>query len=155
MSLIPTDELVARAWAIAAVPGMTAAKIVTTLPVPPWTDNEIVQIVQVGGTPDPELPVFEPVYSFQCYATRDGSAKPPWGQANQLALKIWKVTFSWAYNNSPRVLLTMPVSGYGQAIVRTATAVSQPRRIPADPSQYAIYGVDVHLSWYAKDEVFA
>ena len=154
MALIPNDELVAAAWLAAAVDGLTAAKVATTLPDTPWTDNEFVQIMQVGGTPDIHLPLPEPVISVNCFANVPGSAKPPWGHANQLAMKIWKACYAKLYNPDTSVVVAMP-SGYGSAIVRTVAPVSQPRRIPSDPSQFAVYNIDLQFSWYPASETFA
>ena len=159
MALIPHNELVARAWLVAAVDGLSASKVATTLPDPPWTDNEFVQIMQVGGSPNAELPIFEPVISVNCFALVAGSAKPPWGQANQLAEKI-RAT---CYNRRPAAaattldlatLLGAAFAGYGGALVRTVTPVSEPSRIPSDPSQYAVYNLDLQFNWSASSEVY-
>jgi hypothetical protein len=154
MALLPNDELVAKAWLVAAVDGLTAAKVATTLPDPPWTDDEFVQIMQVGGDGDRDLPTAEPVVSVNCFAMKAGSAKPPWGQANQLAQKIWMATFPVRYSPDPAVELDMP-SGYGRALCRTVQAVSRPRRIPSDPSQFAVYNLDLLFSWVPASEVIA
>lgn len=159
MALIPNDELVARAWLVAAVTGLTAGKVATTLPDPPWTDNEFVQIMQVGGAPNAELPVFEPVVSVNCFAMVLGSTKPPWGKANALANQIMATT----YNRRPahadmlldlEALLGAAFSGYGDALVRSVWPVSLPRRVPSDPSQYAVYNLDLQFSWTAVSEVY-
>jgi hypothetical protein len=151
MALIPNDELVAKAWLVAAVSSLTAAKVATTLPDPPWTDNEFVQIMQVGGTPDTHLPIFEPVVSVNCFALKSGSTKPPWGQANHLASKI----LAACYDRRPATAtMQLTISGYGGALVRSVWAVSQPRRIQSDPSQYAVYNLDLQFSWVASSEVY-
>ena len=154
MSLIPNNELVARAWLIAAVSDLSSDKVATTLADPPWPDNEFVQIMQVGGSSNPELPVMEPVVSVNCFAFKPGSAKPPWGQANHLASAIWKACYAARYNPSSVVLPSMP-SGYGAALIRSVYPVSLPRRVPSDPSQYAVYNLDVAFSWVPSSEVFA
>jgi hypothetical protein len=151
MSLLPNDELVARAWLLAAVDGLTG-KVATTLPDLPWTDNEFVQIMQVGGTPDPENPQMRPVISVNCFAMKAGSTRPPWGQANQLAMRILMATYSKRRQTSGAVELDLP-DGYGRAIVQSAQVVSQPRRLPSDPSQYAVYNLDIQLWWIPASEV--
>lgn len=144
--LIPNDELVAKAWLVAAVP-LAASKVATTLPDPPWTDDEFVQIMQVGGSPDQDVPVGEPVISVNCFAMKASSLKPPWGQANQLAQQIWLATFPVRWAPDPAVELATLPAGYGRAIVRVVRAMSQPKRIESDPSQYAVYNLDLQFSW--------
>lgn len=160
MARIPNDELVARAWLAAAVDDLTVDKIATTLPDPPWTDNEFVQIMQVGGTPDTHLPINEPVISINCFAMVPGSTKPPWGQANELAMKVMAATYdrrpaAAATALNLATLLGAAFSEYGGVLVRSVWPVSQPRRIPSDPSQYAVYNLDLQFSWVASSEVYA
>jgi len=159
MALIPNDELVMRAWLVAAVAGVTAAKVATTLPdYTSWTDNEFYQVMQVGGSPNLELPINEPVVSINCFAVRPGSTKPPWGHANQNAMKILNAT----YNRRPAAAASsldfaalLGIAGYGNALVRVAYPASLPRRIDSDPSQFAVYNIDIGLNWSAAAETFA
>ncbi len=151
--LLPNVELIASAWVIAAVDGVTAGKVATKLPDAPWPDNEFVQIMQVGGTPDPDNPQSQPVVSFNCYANKANSKNPPWGQANQLAMRIWRATYVKRWQPHPAVELTTLPTGYGRAIVQTVTALSEPKRIPSDPSQYAVYSLDVQFYWIPASEV--
>lgn len=146
MSLLPNSELVAQAWLLAAVTGLTG-KVATTLPDPPWTDNEFVQIMSVGGGPDQEVPRYNPVISLNCFAMKQGSARPPWGQAAQLANRIIQACYEIRYNSNSRVLLSMQPSGYMQAVVTSVYPVSDMRRIPSDPSQYAVYNLDLQFTW--------
>jgi hypothetical protein len=153
MALIPNDELVAIAWLDAAVSGITSAKVATTLPdYTSWTDNEFYQIMQVGGSPNIDLPVNQPVISINCFAVAPGSTKPPWGHAHQNAMKVLAAT----YNRRPAAaanLLTMP-AGYGAALVQSVYPISQPRRLPSDPSQFAVYNFDFAMVWVAAAEVY-
>lgn len=151
--LLPNDELVALAWLVAAVP-LASSKVATTLPSPPWTDDEFVQIMQVGGSSDPDTMLARPVVSVNCFAMKADSIKPPWGQANHLASSIWQATYQrrWAPHNA--VELTMP-TGYGRAVVLSVFAVSRPRRIPSDPSQYAVYNLDLEFAWIPASVVIA
>lgn len=158
MSLLPNSELVGMAWLIAAVSRLTAAKVATTLPDPPWPDGEFCQIMQVGGTPDRDNPIQDPVISVNCFATKEGSLKPPWGQAANLAMEIWQATFSIRYAPHPAVLASMPVpdpSAYGTALIRTVTAMATPRRVPSDPSQFAVYNLDLLIDWVPVGMVVA
>lgn len=150
-ALIPNNELVARAWAIAAVPTL-AGKVATLLPDQPWTDNEFVQIMQVGGGPDAYNMQGQPVVSFNCYAVKPNSKSPPWGQANNLANQLWRATYVHRFAPDPVVELVMP-DGYGRALMQSVIAMSEPKRVPSDPSQYAVYNVDIQMFWVPASEV--
>lgn len=155
--LLPNDELVAMAWLIAAVP-LAAGKVATKLPDPPWTDNEFVQVMQVGGGADLDNPIANPVVSCNCFAMKPNSTNPPWGQAAHLAQSIWLATFQIRYAPDDAVELDMPTPSptpYGRAVVRTVSALTRPRRIPSDPSQYAVYNVDIELSWIPASVVIS
>ena len=156
--LLPNSELVGMGWLIAAVTRITSAKVATSLPDPPWPDDEFCQIMQVGGTPDNDLPIQDPVISVNCFAMKKNSLKPPWGQAANLAMQIWEATFAVRYAPDPAVLVAMPVadsSAYGTALVRSVTAMSTPRRVPSDPSQFAVYNLDLLVDWVPVGMVVA
>jgi hypothetical protein len=150
-TLIPNTELVAKAWLLAAVSGLTG-KVATQLPDPPWQDGEFVQLMQVGGTPHMYVPQPQPVVSFNCYARKENSLTPPWGQANQLANRIWRATYVKRWQPDAAVELVMPTN-YGRAIVQSVIAMSEPKRVPSDPSQYAVYSLDVQFFWIPASEV--
>lgn len=150
--LIPHNELVARAWLIAAVPRLIAGNVATTLPDPPWANNEFVQIMQVGGDGDRDNPIESPVVSLNCFAMKPNSRQVPWGQAESLAQDIWIQTFQIRYAPDPAVALDLG-SLYSTPLCRTVQAVSLPRRIPSDPSQYAVYNLDVLFDWVPAEVV--
>jgi hypothetical protein len=149
--LIPTVELIAKAWAVAAVPDLLG-KVATKLPDLPWDDNEFVQIMSVGGSPDPENPQSQPVVSFNCYAVKKDSKNPPWGQANHLATQLWRATYVKRWAPDPAVDLVMP-NGYGRALVQSVVPMTEPKRVPSDPSQYAVYNIDLQFFWIPASEV--
>jgi hypothetical protein len=150
---LPNSELVAKAWLLAAVTGLTG-KVATQLPDQPWTDNEFVQIMQVGGDVDIDLPRRMPVVSMNCFAVKPNSVKPPFGQANQLCNRIWLATQQHQYNPSTSVGVNLPTN-YMDAIVQSVWAVSEPKRVPSDPSQYAVYNIDVAFVWVPDGLVIA
>ena len=47
---------------------LAAGQVATTLPSPPWTNDEFVQITQVGGSIDAENFIGDPVVSLSCSA---------------------------------------------------------------------------------------
>lgn len=151
MSFLPNAELVAKAWLLAAVPGLSA-NVATTLPDLPWPNSEFIQVIRVGGSPHPELPQFQPVMSINCFAAKQNSTKPPWNQANELAMRVVMATYPTRYRNSPAVMLTMP-TGYGLARVQSVYPLTEPVKTPSDPSQYALYTVDLQFVWTPDSEV--
>lgn len=151
MSFIPNAELVCKAWLLAAVPGL-AANVATTLPDPAWPNNEFIQIARVGGSPTIDLPQFQPVMSINCFALKPNSIRPPWGQANELAMRVVMATYTRHYAGHPAVQLTMP-TGYSAARVQAVYPLSEPVKTPSDPSQYALYTVDLQFVWIPSDLV--
>lgn len=147
--LLPNDEQVAVAWIKAAL-GIT--NVATSLPDPPWTDDQFVQVMQVGGSPDIDVPMFHPVVSLNAFAMKPGSLKPPWGQAHHLVMRVLMATYATARQPAGRVELDLP-DNYGRAIVCSVYPVSQPRKIPSDPSQYAVYNLDLNMTWYPASVV--
>ena len=153
MTYIPNAELVAKAWLLAAVDGLDS-NVATTLPDFPWPNNEFVQIVRVGGSPNIDVPQFQPVMSINCFAGKKGSTKPPWGQANELAMRVVMAAYESHYAGHAAVTLTMP-SGYSAARVQSVYPVSEVNKTPSDPSQYALYTVDLQFVWIPSDLVVA
>lgn len=144
-TLAPTTDLVAVAW-LAGVTGLSASMVATKLPADnsTWAASGFVQVITVGGTPELYVPVASPVVGVSCWAANPNSAKPPWGKANHLAELIRAATYDHA--NVPRTL-TLP-SSFGHARVTAAYFVSEPKRIPGDPANYARFDADLALRWH-------
>jgi hypothetical protein len=138
----PTTDLVAVAW-LKSVLGPFSA-VGTTLPTDraSWPDG-FVQVLGVGGTPHVELPVRRPVVSVDCWvAPTQTSNSPRWGQASVLAERVRLATEDKA---GPRVVVL--TGNYRPAVVMSAWAATEPRRIPDDSGGYAHYSLDVGLHW--------
>lgn len=153
MTFIPNAELVCKAWLLAAVDGLSS-NVATKLPDPPWPNEEFIQIMRVGGSPDIDVPRFNPVMSVNCFARKANSLNPPWGQANELAMRVVTATYKIHYATHAAVRLTMP-TGYGLARVHSVYPVSEVNRVPSDPSQYACYTVDLQFVWTPDSLVVA
>lgn len=149
--MIPNAELVARAWLLAAVPG--ASGVSTNLPDPPWTNNEFLQIMKVGGSPDVDVPQFNPVISVNCWAMVANSRRPPWGHANELAMRVVMATYAQRAKRAPdsTVIVTLP-AGYTRARIHSVFPLAEPNRLPSDPSQYAVYTLDLQFAWSPDGE---
>ena len=150
--LIPNDELVARGGLLAVLPDLVG-KVATKLPdADNWSGGEFVQIMAVGGSADLDVPQMAPVVTVNCFATSGGSSlQPPWGKANHRAMQIWQQTMVKRW---PQVVVD-PGGDYGRAQVQTVAALQVPRRLPSDASQYAVYSMDLLISWLPIDLVVA
>lgn len=146
-TLAPTTDLVAVAW-LASVPGLSSGMVATKLPADNsnWAAAGFVQIIAVGGTPELYVPVAAPVVGVSCWAVNPNSSKPPWGKANHLAELIRLATYD--HQNVPRAL-SLPAN-FGHARVTAAYFVSEPKRIPGDPANYARFDVDLALRWHGS-----
>lgn len=141
----PNSELVAQAW-LATIPGIASGMVSTNLPRDnsTWAASGFVQVVGiVGGTPDPNGGRRNPVASLDLWANTGGSVLPPWGKASRLGELIMAACFDEGAGHVPLNLGTK----YAPARVMSATALTEPRRIPGDKSGYARYQMDVQLSW--------
>lgn len=144
--LLPTAELVAKYWLIAAVSRLSGGNVATTLPDLPWTNDEFVQVMNVGGTPHGHVPQMESAVTVNAFAAREDSTKPPWNQAATLAMEILVATYKIRYAPDPAVMLALP-SGYGLARVHKVKAVSEIKKLPSDGSQYAVFTLDLVIGW--------
>jgi hypothetical protein len=148
VSFYPNAELVAAAWLRLALPGIGVA---TTLPadVTPLRTDGFVRIAGVGGSPDRYVPMSHPAVQVECWAApaSEGSSKPPWNRANQLAEKVKQATYDPALMGVRLDLSS--VGDYSPARVHTVVALSEPTRVENDPGSFARYDVDLLLSWSA------
>lgn len=145
---LPTSELVAKHWLLGAVDGL-ADNVATTLPDVPWPNNEFIQIINVGGTPDQDVPRLNPVVSVSCFAAPvpgKTSIKPGWNRAGDLAMRVWQACFRIRYAPDPAVAIVLP-DNFVDALVTSVSPVSDIRKIPGDPSQYAGFSLDLLFTW--------
>lgn len=157
LPLLPTSELVAVNWigSIGTLAPLGGTQIVATT-LPPdanpdgtpaaWTQTGFVTVAVVGGSPDIYLPVKKPVIQVDCWATRPGSNRPPWWQANILAETIRYATLQRTGFNRP---LSITVNGrsYPGAVVTSAYFMTEFRRLYADEADYARYQADMQICW--------
>jgi hypothetical protein len=154
VTLPPNSELVAVAW-LAGVSGLGSSQVATKLPVDTsvWADDGFVTVGGgdgtgggvIGGAPNRYMPLRNPVVSVHCWAVRPGSSRPPWGKAAALAELVVAGTYD---ETRMRRALTLP-DGYYLARVNEAYPLTEPRRIPGDPSAYAHFQLDLQLHWVA------
>jgi hypothetical protein len=153
----PTSELVACAWVV-SIPGFplgTSGVMTQSTKQENWpVINNISQIVTctvVGGSPgvSDQVPIAKPVVQFKAWATKlSGSMKPPWFVANELLEQIRVACYERDYQVFGRIL-NIQANGvtYNGATVHGTTVHTEPRRIRADPRNYAVYQMDVGFTW--------
>ena len=122
--LLPSSELVAISY-FQQLPGLTADVIATQLPKDEreWAANGAITIQVVGGHPDSDLPVRNPLVQVDCWATTLNSNKPPWFKAAALAEAAWQGTRNRNRGARKVAVLSGPVV-YPAAIVLTAVAAA-------------------------------
>jgi hypothetical protein len=150
--LRPNSEVVGVSWA-RRVPGIPDSGVATNLP----TDRSklvdgFVQLIGVAtGTAEIEVPLHRPVLTFACWAApaNEASSKPPWAKAARMAEALWESSFYETYLgiNVQGIVIPMYLPGYANARILTVNAVSEPVRVPDDPSNYARFDVDLELNW--------
>ncbi len=148
---LPTNALVAVAWAGQRVPGLTASMVATRLPrgFTTWADAGFVQMTPITGAPNVDIPVRRPVMQVDCWAvTVDAqgavSKKQPVHKANRLAELIRDATErSEALDGRPLAML----DNYLAARVLSAYLLSEPVEVPGDESGYARVTFDLQIDW--------
>lgn len=143
-TLHPTNELVGVGW----LRGVTGLEYLVATEVPTdtstWVDFGFLQVTAVGGYPNPEIPVRQPVFSLDMWACNPGSGKLPWHKANQLSEHVREAFHEHA---SIQRRITTPTA-YADAVVMDAVLLTEPRRIRDDPGDFAHYTADLQLWWF-------
>lgn len=149
-------ELVAGAYIRAIVSAYDAAVGATLQGPDPdtgkikWANAGFVQLSNVTGSIDPNVPVRASAVSLDVYATTPTQSKrPPWGQAFSLAELIIAASYDTPAHDTHAVV-TLP-TGFPAARVLEFSALTEPARRPSDPSDFARVGFDVRIAWHGLD----
>lgn len=161
--LLPTNELVACAYLIAAVPGFTAAMVGTGLPqkVESWYQTGFVQVSSVvGGTPNPYVPLNNPVVSVKCWGVNLKTSqnitgqteysvqeKPPWQITAQLPERIRNALRQQTGAADSVRTVAMAPGGFAHATVHSAYMLTEPKRALGDLGSYACFQFELFLKW--------
>lgn len=141
-TIYATPERVAVAW-LAALPGLNASMVGTTLPSDEslWSASGYITAAVTGGSPDTYYRVGRPVVTLNCWGVTSNTGLPPWNKAQNLAEIVRMGTYlnSWPW-------LSMPNCDE-RARVMTAYLAGEPRRHYGDLGDYAAYVVDLALDW--------
>ena len=142
----PNTDLVALAWLSQRVPGITAAQVAGTLPdVASWLAEGFVTAASVPGTqPVIDLPVRRPIIQVDTWgASGTSTAKPHWPKAYRLAELIRLAAEEGQVYGQP---VTLPAE-YTGARVQAVYLVTEPNKVPGDPSGYAHVTLDLAVDW--------
>ena len=148
MAFLPHSELVAVAW-LRSIPSMLASAG-TTLPkeATTWADG-FLRVSIAGGRSDRDVPQHSPLLQVDVFFPNRGSGRPPWNKANQLSEQIRAACYPRGDDANPtQRTVTLP-TGYQQARVQSAEVVTEPRRMLGDDARYALYALDLSLTWVA------
>lgn len=145
MALFPTSELVAKAW-ILGIPEVPSGKVATSLP----EDRAdfltgFVQVGAFGGTPQLHVKKREVMVDVTCwYPPKEGSNKPPWNKAAQLAENVFNAGYAEALTVQ-RLLTTMPAL-YNNARV-LAWMPGEVEKRGNDEAGNAAFGFMAEMHW--------
>lgn len=147
MALFPTSELVAKAF-ILGISGVPSGKAASVLPEDraTWPDG-FVQAVALDGTPQLHVKKREVMIDITCwYPAKEGSNKPPWNKAAQLA----EIVFNAGYEDVLTVqrLLTSLPAAYDNARVLSWMPGEVEKR-GQDEAGNAAFGFTVEMHWIA------
>ena len=152
--LIPTTEIVA-AELIKTFDNVDPGQVATSVPDPAitdWSAAGFVQVASFGGTPSSSAALLRSAVSVDTWAYNRNSTRPPWGKANVLAMKIWAATWNRIYLDNRVVMRRLDLSdvagkNFGQVLVLSAYALTEPARRTNDPANWAHYGFDLRVNW--------
>lgn len=152
LPLLSTSELVAKAW-LGTIPSLNPGMVATQLPADEtsWAATGFIQATVVSGSPDIYMPVKKPVLQLDFWATNAGSDKAPWGKAAVLGETVRYATLQRTGFN--RVLtITAGNLAYPSAVVQSAYFMTEIRRVPGDPGDYAHFSADMSMTWVTVND---
>lgn len=148
MPKLPTAELVAVAYgkAVLTGAGKTAPVSTTLAGATTWQATGALQVTGIMGGVARDNDLRDMVVSFDSWATRPGSDKPPWGQANEL-LELIRASAFWDWTDALELELE-PADVYLPVRIMGAHPVTaEPRRIPDQDASRAHYSMDFRIFW--------
>jgi len=154
MAKRPTGELVAVAFgkAVLAMAGKPTVPVVTTLPAATvWAATGALQVGGIVGTTTRDTDLRDMVVSWEGWATRPNSDKPPWGQANELLEDIRAAAF-WDWADAALPLDLEPAGVYEPVLVQGVVPVTDPRRMADPDTSRAHYTMDLRLIWNLRED---
>ena len=109
------------------------------------TSRAFLQVIGTGGGMVRDTPLRSSVLSFDCWAARSSSDRPPLGLASAILADLIRKTSGYSLATFP-VQLTL--TNGAVVIVDSAWRVNDhPRRIPDQDTSRAHYSIDIELMW--------
>lgn len=145
----PDGALVADAW-LRLVSGLPASCVGPTLPTarrdpaPDWVTSGFVQHTVVAGAPHVDVPLRRSVVQLDFWAVTLDDRTPPWGRASSLAETVLAAT----YGDVHEMVLAVPAN-YLVPVLRTVTAMQEPRKVREDAAGFARFQFDATFTWTA------
>jgi len=143
----PHTLLVARGWLELATP--EAVRVGDGLPKADDALRQVgfVRVATAGGSPSVENPMRHPVVAAECWVAppKEGSQLTPWNAAARLA--EWVIAATSTPQLQGRLVDLTGYGAYSPARVHTVVALTEPRRVEGDPSNYARFDLDLHFHW--------
>lgn len=152
--LLPTTEIVVAGWLKLAVtgppvgtdlpdandPAQTAAYAAVKL-------DGFLRIAAVGGSPDPDVPMRQPVVQVESWFAPRPDRAPAGARhrAAQLANRVLNATYEPAFQG--QVIDLSSIGQYAPARVHTVTALTEPDEIEEDASDWSRFDVDIAVLW--------
>lgn len=143
MTYAPTPLLVARAW-LAAIPALAGIQVDDRLlPVAEWAGDVFVVASIVGGGVDVYVPARTPVVQVDVRARPNaGAPYPPRNLADAYADEVFYATYRPASTGR----YTMPLPGYGTAVIDSVTPDGEPTP-EQDPTGLAWSRIDLTFTY--------
>lgn len=147
MAKRPNAEMAMKAWCLSR-PSTPAGKVATQLPKldTDWSATGFIVVRSVGGFPDVDAALRNPVLSLSVFTTKPGSQSPPWDMAFGLAEQLFAEFYE--ANAFPYASGFGPLD-YSPVKIMTGYPLSEPIKIPDSDSAYAQVSFDATISWVA------
>lgn len=141
----PNSEKVAMTFIRELLAGIAPVAAVRPDPnVSDWKSTGFVQVYTIGGTPNTDIPKYQPVLTIDCWAVGRGG-NPDWGTANQLAEVVrHKLQSSVADFFGGTLDMGADMK---DARVLSAWLVTEPRRITGNADDFARFTMDLEIHW--------
>lgn len=150
----PNAELVAQAWIVARVSELNADVVGMALPtkVEKWKDSGFLRINALPvNAPEVDLPVRHSVVTLDGWGCtmsgeNESRIKPAWNLAAR-PLELVRLATEDAQTGHYGETIEMLVPNYRQARVQAVYLITEPVRVPDDPSGYGRFTADLAIDW--------
>jgi len=142
-----TNTQVVTEW-VKSLSTVDATKVGPTLPADPavWADTGFWQVAVVGGSPNVDLGLKQPVVEVSCWTVDTATAFPPYNRAEAMAADVLEEALSALTQTlSVQTGWNPPVNA--SVVLLGVSPVSEPMRVPDPRTGYARVMVQVQAWW--------